>query len=410
LNQFEYIKDNLDFKVDARIEDLKEIKNPDNFKTISYLNINWAWEYKLGEIKVNFPKNLKILEIEGYSNKEMKYKAFHDFEIFKQFENLEELKMQYLSHDTDYDFLKHLKSLKVLDISNFKVQNDTQLNNFFRILNKYNQNLQKLNLYEFEIKDTFYSNKIKLYVDIELKNLESLSFCYHHTSSVNINCYIINRINIDKCEKLKEIYVPDFECKNEKVLNNLEIISLYLFETSNIEFLKTILSCKKLTALEIKIIFPPSKEFLRILLGNTGNIRELDFWLCFNLFRKVKDEKLKDKIIDSYVNILEEFGEKLSEEIKRNIDLTDFKKNHFENFNFYPPYEDTNYNSLEYENKVKYLNNFPIIETYKQQSLKKEYILDKIDFKKEKEIFLKYLEIYKEKSKKIRHHGISCKS
>ena len=65
---------------------------------------------------------------------------------------------------------------------------------------------------------------------------------------------------------------------------------------------------------------------------------------------------------------------------------------------------------MEYENKVKYLNNFPIIETYKQQSLKKEYILDKIGFKKEKEIFLKYLEIYKEKRKKIRHHGISCKS
>ena len=114
---------------------------------------------------------------------------------------------------------------------------------------------------------------------------------------------------------------------------------------------------------------------MRVLLGNIGNIREIDFWLCFNLFRKVKDEKLKDKICDSYVNILEDFGEKFSKEIKSNIDLTEFKKNHIEDFNFYPPYEDTNYNSLEYEAKVKYLNNLPIIETHKQQSLKKEYII-----------------------------------
>ena len=398
LNELEYIK-NIDFKLDARIEDLKEIKNLDNYKTISYLNINYAWEYKLGEIKVNFPKNLKILEIEGYSNREREYKAFHDFEIFKQLQNLEELKMQYLSSETDYNFLMHLKNLKILNISNFKVQNDTQLNNFFRILNIFNQNLRELILTEFEIKDMFYKNRIELYVDIELKNLESLFFCYDHTSSIDINCYKINRINIDKCEKLKEIYVSDFECKNKKVLNNLEKISLYYFETSNIEFLKTILSCEKLISLEIKIIFPPNKEFLKILLGNIGNLREIDFSLCFNLFRKVKDERLRDKICHNYVNILDEFGEEFFKEIRKNIDLSDFKKNHIENFNFYPPYKDANYNSLNYENKIKYLKNFPIIDTYKYQSLKGEFIMNKIDFKKEKEIFLKYLDIYKEKLK-----------
>jgi len=412
LNELEYIKDNLDFKVDARIEDLKEIKNLDNYKTISYLNINWAWEYKLGEIKVNFPKNLKILEIEGYINKEMKYKTFHDFEIFKQLQNLEELKMQYLSSETDYDFLKHLKNLKILDICNFKVQNDKQLNNFFRILNQFNQNLRKLNLNEFEMNDTFYKNKIELYVDIELKNLERLFFCYHHACCVNLNYYKINRINIDKCEKLKEIYVPYFECKNQKVLNNLEKIGLYYVKKSNIEFLRTILSCKKLISLEIKIIFPPNKEFLKILLGNTGNLREINFWLSFNLFRKVKDEKLRDIICDNYENISDVFGEEFFKEIRKNIELSDFKKNHIENFNFYPPYKDTNYNSLNYENKIEYLNNFPLIEKYKQQSLKEEYIMNKIDFKQEKEIFLKYLDIYKEykeKSFKKKYHAYNRK-
>ena len=61
---------------------------------------------------------------------------------------------------------------------------------------------------------------------------------------------------------------------------------------------------------------------------------------------------------------------------------------------FFPFNDYSGFEKLNYEEKMNVLQNFPIIRKFGCYSIKNEYLLSKLDFIKEKEIFLKYFDIY----------------
>ena len=61
---------------------------------------------------------------------------------------------------------------------------------------------------------------------------------------------------------------------------------------------------------------------------------------------------------------------------------------------FFPFNDYLDFKKLKYEDKINVLQNLPIIIKYGCYSIKNEYLLSHLDNNKEREIFLKYFDIY----------------
>ena len=73
---------------------------------------------------------------------------------------------------------------------------------------------------------------------------------------------------------MKKIVIPYyFEFNNQKVLDSIENIRIYLFEPININFLNTILSCKNLKTLHLIFMLPfQNYQIIHTVFQNIGNI------------------------------------------------------------------------------------------------------------------------------------------
>ena len=196
--------------------------------------------------------------------------------IFGSNLNIEKLFIHYrIKEKIDYSFLKYLPKLKELHINGITIKNKNNLNYLFKTFNEYNKNLEILKIKHLYYKSIPYGDDIPLNVNIELKNLQKL-YIYDdlHIYGFYINIFKINRINIDKCENLKKIVIPYyFEFNNQKVLDSIENIRIYLFEPININFLNTILSCKNLKTLHLIFMLPfQNYQIIHTVFQNIGNI------------------------------------------------------------------------------------------------------------------------------------------
>ena len=220
--------------------------------------------------------------------------------------------------------------------------------------------------------------------------------CYHLVSEFQIfdsyeYYFKINTINIDKCEKLEEIRVPYyFECNSINVLNNLKKISIDLLETDNINFLDLILNCKNLNHLFISLLLPfKNYNILNYLYGNIKHVRKLECELHFNVNEeKTEDQNIK---IKEKLKICEE---EYINQIDSILKSEKMKNNYFEELYILPRDDDyENFRKLKYDEKIKFLENFPIIEKYGNIFLEKQFLYNKFDFKNEERLLKKYFGI-----------------
>ena len=377
LIQTNHLKNKL--KIDIKISldfylKLKELLNEEinenilNFCTFS----NFNYKTHNHKIKYFLPNNIKL-------------SFLNDLIFFYDYSNLEILHLSTISLDKnyDYDIFSNLPNLKELKSFELEFKNENTLNNLFKTLNKYNQELKILDIKYFnidELNDDKIDKGINLNVDLELKNLENLSINYN--DSAEIKNKKINVLNIDKCEKLKEIKTSyDFQCQNPKVLNNIENIYIRIFESNNDYFLRTIiLKCKNLKKLYINFLLPFNMKLISTLYNNIGKIRhlEIDYWF-YEENQEIFDEMDKKEYI------------KYENELKKIIKFKKFGWNFLEKSYVFNDEYYKEFNNLKYEDKINKLKNFPILEIYGYFSLEHDYKFNKIDLDKEKEIFLEYL-------------------
>ena len=377
LIQTNHLKNKL--KIDIKISldfylKLKELLNEEinenilNFCTFS----NFNYKTHNHKIKYFLPNNIKL-------------SFLNDLIFFYDYSNLEILHLSTISLDKnyDYDIFSNLPNLKELKSFELEFKNENTLNNLFKTLNKYNQELKILDIKYFnidELNDDKIDKGINLNVDLELKNLENLSINYN--DSAKIKNKKINVLNIDKCEKLKEIKTSyDFQCQNPKVLNNIENIYIRIFESNNDYFLRTIiLKCKNLKKLYINFLLPFNMKLISTLYNNIGKIRhlEIDYWF-YEENQEIFDEMDKKQYI------------KYENELKKIIKFKKFGWNFLEKSYVFNDEYYKEFNNLKYEDKINKLKNFPILEIYGYFSLEHDYKFNKIDLDKEKEIFLEYL-------------------
>ena len=377
LIQTNHLKNKL--KIDIKISldfylKLKELLNEEinenilNFCTFS----NFNYKTHNHKIKYFLPNNIKL-------------SFLNDLIFFYDYSNLEILHLSTISLDKnyDYDIFPNLPNLKQLKSFELEFKNENALNNLFKTLNKYNQELKILDIKYFnidELNDDKIDKGINLNVDLELKNLENLSINYN--DSAEIKNKKINVLNIDKCEKLKEIKTSyDFQCQNPKVLNNIENIYIRIFESNNDYFLRTIiLKCKNLKKLYINFLLPFNMKLISTLYNNIGKIRhlEIDYWF-YEENQEIFDEMDKKEYI------------KYENELKKIIKFKKFGWNFLEKSYVFNDEYYKEFNNLKYEDKINKLKNFPILEIYGYFSLEHDYKFNKIDLDKEKEIFLEYL-------------------
>ena len=137
-------------------------------------------------------------------------------------------------------------------------------------------------------------------------------------------------------------------------------------------------------------------ELLEYLFAHIGKIRKLKCYLTYNIFKDVKDEIEKNKIIDNLDWVNEnEYMDKIFEIIQSD----EFADNNYLEY-FFPFNNYLDLEKLKYESKINVLGNFPIVRKHGCYSIKNEYLLSKLDNNKEKEIFLKYFDIYNNNGKK----------
>ena len=323
--------------------------------------------------KYFLPNNLKILSLS----------FFNYLLLFYDYSNLEILHLsELLDQNYDYNIFSNLPNLKELNTYELTFKNENTLNNLFKTLNKYNQELKILDIKYFninELNDNKINKNINLNVDLELKNLENLSINYYNDSKMKNKK--INVLNIDKCEKLKKIKTSyDFQCQNQNVLNNIENIHIQCFESNNDYFLRTILKCKNLKKLYINFLLPFNIKLIKTLYNNIGKIRhlEIDYW-----FYGENQESFEELDKKEYA--------KYEKELKKIIKFKKFGWNFFEESYVFNDEYYKEFNNLKYEDKINKLKNFPILETYGIYSLEHDYKFNKLDLDKEKKIFLEYL-------------------
>ena len=183
LIQTNHLKNKL--KIDIKISldfylKLKELLNEEinenilNFCTFS----NFNYKTHNHKIKYFLPNNIKL-------------SFLNDLIFFYDYSNLEILHLSTISldknYDYDYDIFSNLPNLKELKSFELEFKNENALNNLFKTLNKYNQELKILDIKYFNI-DELNNDKIdkgiNLNVDLELKNLEKLSINYNDSAKI----------------------------------------------------------------------------------------------------------------------------------------------------------------------------------------------------------------------------------
>ena len=392
------IRNKLNISLEINIDQFEEIIKYVDIVKIKEIRISWIhqYKYKNKEININFQNKFKNL---GFDM------TLYDFKFFKQLSNLEELYIKFTNYDFDYTSFKHLVNLQKLEIFKLNLENDDALSNLFQTFNKYNQNLISIEINNFDLKKMLYGNEVKLSILLELKNLKNFSFrCLELLNGEEINTengivfsyldyYKINNFNIDKCEKLENIRVPYyFECNNAKVLNNLKKISIDLLEPNNIKFLKLILNCNNLRDLFISFLLPfHNYDSINYLYENIGKVRGIECEIHFNI---IKNNYVKEKS-DINAKALTNFENEYMKQIK-NIMKNKNEMNFIEDLYVLPKYEDyEDFRKLDYDEKISILENFPIIQIYGTISMEDQYLCKKINFSKEKELFLNYFGINK---------------
>ena len=376
----EHLKQKLTVEnIEIGIDSYEKVKDILDIVKYKRLTINGVEKYKNDKIKVNFSNNLRMVQLNN---------NLYDFEIFKQMNTLEILQLYKTTEDCDYSLFKYLTNLKELEIFELHLSNDNELDNLFKIFNKYNQKLKKLKIGKFKLKKMLYQNEIKLNTPIELKNLKIFSFKYYFDRKYNnfFNHFIINAFNIDKCTVLEEIRVPFyFECNNITVLNNLKRISINLLDTTNIKFLSMILNFKNLVNLYIRFLLPfKNYNILNYLYDNLGKIRKLECELQYNTIKNIieKNDEISEEEIKNYNS---EYINKINNIFKPK------KLEYIETLFVFPTSDDYDvFKNLKYHDKNEFLKNFPNIETYGYINLESQYLYSKIDFSKEKYFLSKY--------------------
>ena len=183
LIQTNHLKNKL--KIDIKISldfylKLKELLNEEinenilNFCTFS----NFNYKTHNHKIKYFLPNNIKL-------------SFLNDLIFFYDYSNLEILHLSTISldknYDYDYDIFSNLPNLKELKSFELEFKNENTLNNLFKTLNKYNQELKILDIKYFnidELNDDKIDKGINLNVDLELKNLEKLSINYNDSAKI----------------------------------------------------------------------------------------------------------------------------------------------------------------------------------------------------------------------------------
>ena len=391
------LKNKLNIVLKINLNYFEEIKNDLNKVKFENIIIDSINLYEIKDIKVNFQNNLKslIMNIKIY-----------DFNIFSQLTNLEILTIKSTNENSDCTLFKYLINLKNLNIQNLYLKNDDELNKLFKTFNKYNQNLISIEIDNFYLNEMLYGDEVKLSTPLELKNLQKFSFrCSEHLigEEINneedvvfsyINYYKINIFNIDKCEKLEFIRVPYyFQCNNIKVLNNLKKISIDLLETDNFKFLDLILSCKNLKDLFISFLLPfKNYDIVKYLYENIGKIRGIESELHFNIMKNNYIKKNSEINAKSLKNFEKEYIIQINNIIKNKKSEMNF----IEKLYVLPTDDDyEDFKKMKYNEKIQFLKNFPILESYGTISMEGLYLSDKIDFIKEKKLFLDYFGINK---------------
>ena len=392
----EHLKTKLKIGLQCELNDSTEINNKINGEYISELELTinkGNYDKKILEnILLN---NIKSLELS--SNNRSNAYFLNIFDIFGANLNIEKLFIYCrIKEEIDYSFLKYLPKLKELHINGITIKNKNNLNCLFKTLNEYNKNLEILKIMHLYYKNIPYGDDIPLEVNIELNNLQKL-YIYDdlHIYGSYINIFKINRINIDKCEKLKKIVIPYyFECNNQKVLDSIEKIRIYLFEPTNINFLNTILSCKNLKTLHLIFMLPfQNYQIISSLFQNIGKIPKIEIESIAHIIleNEENEENFNEKKNEAEIFENEE-RKKYINEVTKIIKEKKFGWNFFEKLYVLPcdkDYED--FNKMKYEEKIASLKNFPIIRNYGPISLEQDYKYNKINLNKEKELYLKYM-------------------
>ena len=398
LTNIEHLKSKLKIHLFHKLKDSTGINSKINGELISNFDLQiYTDNYNKKLLENIFPYNIKSLELFYYK------RNGYVFKIFEAYKNIEKLFISYnIKEEIDYSFLRYLPKLKELIINGITIETKNNLNLLFKTLNEHNQNLEILKIKDLYYKKPTYKNGISLNVDIALKKLEKL-YIYDmlHIYNSYINVFKINRINIDQCEKLTKIVVPYyFDCNNKKVLGHIENIRIYLFESTNINFLNTILSCKNLKTLHIIFLLPfQNYQILNALFKNIGKIRKIELEIAAHILIENENNQDEYNIKKANAEKLEiEEGKKYISEVTKIVECKKFGWNFFERFYVLPTDRDYDkFNKNKHEEKIKILKNFPIVKNYGNISLEQDYKYNKINFLREKELYMKYMNFSNEK-------------
>ena len=379
-----YLKDKLIIYLTININQIEKMKSYLDLLKFSRIEIYGTKNYKKGEKNIILPNQISNL----YFSDKLK-----DFNIMQNMNNLKDLSLDSISKDVFYNILKYLANLEDLWVCTLSLKDFSNLNDIFEIFNNYNKNLKSIEICTVFFENILEKGEIPLNTHLDLKNLTKFIFRFSEFQIFDSYEYYfkINTINIDKCEKLEEIRVPYyFECNSINVLNNLKKISIDLLETDNIKFLDLILNCKNLNHLFISFLLPfKNYNILNYLYGNIKHVRKLECELHFN----VNEEKTEDqniKIKEKLKICEEEYINQIDSIFKSEKN----KNNYFEELYILPRDDDyENFRKLKYDEKIKFLENFPIIEKYGNIFLEKQFLYNKYDFKNEERLLKKYFGI-----------------
>ena len=380
----DYLKNKLNIDLTININQFEKINYSLDLIKFNRIEIYGTKNYKKGEKNIIFPNQISNLY---FSDK------LNDCNITQKIKNLKILSLDSISKDTFYSILKYTPNLEDLWIYTLSLKDFNNLNDIFEIFNNYNKNLEYIEICKVYFENIMETGQIPLNNLLNLQNLKKFIFRFSEFEIFDSYEYYfkINTINIDNCEKLEEIRVPYyFECNNIKVLNNLKKISIDLLETDNVKFLDLILNCKNLRQLFISFLLPfKNYNILNYLYDNIKHVRKLECELHFNVNEKKNEEqnievKEKLKICENeYIN-----------QIDNIIKSEKIKNNYFEEFYILPKDDDyENFRQLKYDKKIKFLEKFPIIQKYGNIFLEKQFLYNKLDFKKEEKLLKIYFSI-----------------
>ena len=380
----DFLKSKLNIDLIINIDQLEKIKYYFDLIKLNRIEIDGTKHYKKGEKNIIIPNQISNLY---FSEK------LNDCNITQNLTNLKILALDSISKDTSCSMFKFTPNLEDLWIYTLFLKDFNNLNDIFEIFNKHNKNLECIEICHVYFENIIKMSEIPLNVPLNLKKLKKFIFRFSEFEIFDSYEYYfkINKINIDNCEKLEEIRVPYyFECNNKNVLNNLKKISIDLLETDNIAFLDLILNCKNLRYLFISFLLPfKNYNIINYLFDNIKHVRKLECELHFN-FNEHKNEEKSIEIKEKLKICENEYKEQIDNIIKSEK----IKNNYFEEFYILPKDDDyENFRQLKYDERMKFLEKFEIIQKYGNISLEKHFLYNKFDFKEEEMLLKQYFDI-----------------